>query len=226
VIDGGRAYAKGGRLVARSSDDAPLGVVSDRDGVPTFNRSATHVSKPCSCRIAEQTSSTLSFGSRRFCFSDPRATSLLKNLITTEKRLSHEKFYTPEYIDTYENILVTSNDLTGAIHVEQGDRRVCVFKAHPGWVTPHPTNAREWVPKLIERNGKIISIFKAMMDDLEVGGYGRLMYDIMAEDLTDFTVGDFPRTEARAQQSLGSLSIELQFYYNVLAERTLSVLRP
>ena len=58
---------------------------------------------------------------------DPRATSMLKNLITVDKRLSHEKYNTPEMVDAFENILVTSNDVIGAVHVEQGDRRVCVY---------------------------------------------------------------------------------------------------
>ena len=93
------------------------------------------------------------------------------------------------------------------------------IRVRPGWSDPHPTSANEWVAKKIERNGRMISKFVAMLDDLEAGGYGRLMYDLMHEDLTEFDVSDFPRTEARAQQSLGSLSIELQFYYNALAER-------
>jgi hypothetical protein len=63
-----------------------------------------------------------------------------------------------------------------------------------------------------------VSIFKAMVDELEAG-YGRLMYDLLQEDLSEFNPWDFPRNEARAQQSLGSLTIELQFYYDVLAER-------
>ena len=150
---------------------------------------------------------------------DPRAVNVLKSLITTGKRLSHPKYVDAELIATFERILMTSNEEEEAVHVEQGDRRVLVIKARPGWSTPHPTSANEWVPKLIERNGRLISIFKAMLDDLAAGGYGRLMYDLMAEDLSDFNAWDFPRTEARARQSLGSLSIELKFYYDVLAER-------
>ena len=145
--------------------------------------------------------------------------NVLKSLITSGKRLSHPKYVDAKLIETFERIYFTSNDEDEAVHVEQGDRRVLVIKTKPGWSTPHPTTANEWLPKLIERDGKMVSIFKIMLDQLKAGGYGRLMHDVMKEDLSDFDAWDFPRTEARARQSLGSLSVELQFYYNVLAER-------
>lgn len=118
---------------------------------------------------------------------DRKVENKLKKMIT-DKTINIE----PKGKDTYEldnhmRILFTSNN-DWMVPVDKGDRRYFVLDVGDDQV----------------RNPEY---FRLMMEELENGGYGKLMYVLKNRDLSKRVWREIPETEAKVEQRLNNLEI-------------------
>jgi hypothetical protein len=122
---------------------------------------------------------------------DKNLASKLKDSITCKKRQINDKGDKVYMVNAFDRQYYTANKHDG-LPVEKGDRRYAVAE-------PLNTHAEDTV------------YFKAMINQLEAGGYQRLMYELMHTDLTDFDCNKCPKTQARARAIQEVADVEVGF---------------
>ncbi len=114
-----------------------------------------------------------------FFSGEHRVRSLLKNLITSKKLHINAKNLPTFQIDNYAHILITSN-AGWIVPAEEKDRRYFVLICGSDHANDRP-------------------YFKAIIEELENGGYARLLYELLNTKITS-DWSRIPTTEAKVEQ--------------------------
>jgi hypothetical protein len=131
---------------------------------------------------------------------DKKAEGVLKALITEPSLSLEAKFRDPITVENRLRIIVASNN-EWAVPAGIGDRRWLILKVGNSYAgTNHA------------------AYFDALGIEIENGGAGAMLHDLLAMDLSGFNVRQVPRTAAKAQQQALSLPSIEAWLYQVLQD--------
>lgn len=120
----------------------------------------------------------------------------LKDLVTGSSHLIEYKGKEPITVRNYVRLLVTSNN---------------------DWVVPAGLEERRFcVIQVGEDRRQDREFFGRMQAELEAGGYGRLLWELLRVDTATLGLGTIPQTEALLEQKLRSLSPEQAWWLDIL----------
>lgn len=136
------------------------------------------------------------FADEAFFAGDKRHESVLKMLVTEDSIPIEAKGVDVETYPNYVHLIMASND-PHVIRATGDERRYFVLDMGEG-----------------RKQDK--AYFKAMLDQMESGGYEALLYYLQSIDLSDFQVRDVPETDALQEQKLLSMSIDEEWWYRKL----------
>lgn len=129
---------------------------------------------------------------------DKAAEGRLKGLITSDKQLIEAKGVEPIQMPNYVRCLMTSNER---------------------WVVPAGLNERRFcVLDVDARCAQNNEYFREMQAELDAGGRGRLLYDLMRFDLQSVNLRKIPTTRALLDQKLRSLDSVDSYWFGRLWE--------
>lgn len=137
------------------------------------------------------------FADEAFFAGDYQAESKIKGLVTEQTINIEDKYVRTQSFRNYLKILIASNK-KWVIRAEETDRRYYVLDALP-------MAARE-----------VEKLRVAIDAQMEAGGLGGLLYDLLHMDLSGFNIRHIPQTEALAQQKELSMSTEQTWWANKL----------
>jgi hypothetical protein len=139
----------------------------------------------------------LLFADEAFFAGDKSAEGTLKSLITEELLTIEPKG---------QNVILSKNHL----HI--------VMASNEEWVVPASLDERRFfvldIPKT--HQGKI-PYFRAIIKELESGGYAAMLHDLLNYDISGFDVRRFPETAALQDQKKLTLKPELRWWHEVLS---------
>lgn len=131
-----------------------------------------------------------------FWYKDYHAERVLKHLATGEYLAIERKGVDLVNMRNFTRLLLTTNkDAVWPTSID--DRRLAIFRVSPA-------HARDR------------TYFAAMLDQLEDGGYGRLLDFFLSREIDRDRLFDAPRTEALEEQAAYSLSPEEEWYLELL----------
>lgn len=143
-----------------------------------------------------------------FCFvdeaffgGDRAAAAHLKGLITDTVMPVEPKHVDLFFVPNRLRMLVASNE-RHAMHTEMGDRRVAAFEPAWPWETQH------------ER----LAYFNRLHHEIQHGGAGAFLRDMLAMDLTGFDPREIPATLLRAEQQTSSLRGTAAWWFDMLSQ--------
>lgn len=117
---------------------------------------------------------------------DPRHVGKLKSLVTSDTQRIEQKGRDSLQVNNYMRLLITTNE---------------------DWVVPAAFDERRFaVLDVGTGNQQDQDYFVAMLNQLENGGYGTLLYDLLHYDLTKTNIRVLPQTEALNQQKETSMN--------------------
>lgn len=124
---------------------------------------------------------------------DPRHVGKLKSLVTSDTQRVEHKGRDSVQVNNYLRLLITTNT---------------------EWVIPAAFDERRFaVLDVGNGNQQDRSYFLAMLDQMEHGGYGALLYDMMKFDLKSIDIRELPATMALSQQKESSMDpVELYWF--------------
>lgn len=135
-------------------------------------------------------------GDEAFWAGDKKGESVLKNLITGTYLTTEAKYMNAQQSKNYLHLILTSNE---------------------SWVVPASGQERRFL--VLDVGDKQIQnekYFKAIVDELEAGGYEAMLYELRTMDLKGFSVRDVPHTEALQEQQILSMNNMEQWYLHKL----------
>jgi hypothetical protein len=138
------------------------------------------------------------FADEAFFAGDKKHRSVLRSLITDQFITLEAKGVDVDMVPNYLHIMMASND-RHMLPAGEDERRWLVLDVHKG-------------------NHQDSRFFKAIVDQMESGGYEALLYTLLTRDLTNFNVRDVPKTEALQEQKLLSLEPFEQWWYAKLCD--------
>jgi hypothetical protein len=121
---------------------------------------------------------------------------ILKDLVTGDTLMIEQKYVDPVERPNFLRMLITSNE-DWIWPADIDDRRLAAFD-----VSDERANDRDY--------------FRAIADELEQGGYGRLLYDLLNYRIDDGLLHDPPRTTALEAQAAESMSVEERWLLDLL----------
>jgi hypothetical protein len=131
-----------------------------------------------------------------FWAGDKRAESVLKDLITGTQQMIEQKG-----IDAY-----VMDNLTRAFITGDQD-----------WLIPAAMQERRFgVFDVLDTHMQDRSYFKAILAELEAGGYERLLYELLNFDLSQVSLGVIPVNDALFDQKVASFTPEQSWYFDLL----------
>jgi len=134
---------------------------------------------------------------------DKHAEGILKDIITGKELAIEPKFVDPIMVANYLRLLAIGN---------------------PGWVVPVSFNDRRWVVfEVRDANKEDHAYFAAIDAELDNGGREALLHLLQNLDLTKFDIWDTPKTEARSEQQLRSMSMVEKWWYDCLKDGAIFV---
>ena len=138
----------------------------------------------------------LLFADEAFFAGDKRHESVLKMLVTEDSIPIEAKGVDTEPYPNYVHLIMASNDP----HVIRatGDER------------------RYFVLDMGEKNKQDKKFFKALIEQMENGGFEALLYHLQSLDLTGFQVRDVPDTTALQEQKLLSMGVDEEWWFRKL----------
>lgn len=125
------------------------------------------------------------FGDEAFYAADPRQSGALKSLITEDQIAIEAKFRDPVMRRNTVRLFLATNE-EWAVPADVDDRRFAVFDVAS-----------------LRRCDR--AYFGAIQAQLEAGGYGAMLHDLLNYDLSKFDITKIPDTRARVEQKLNSL---------------------
>jgi len=136
------------------------------------------------------------FVDEAFWAGDKAHTGVLKALITEPTFAVEPKYRSVVEAQNYLHIWMASNE---------------------NWVVPASLEARRFfvVEVSSERKGDF-AYFSAIQDELDNGGYSAMLHELLNIDISDFRVSDVPQTAALGEQKKLSLTLEYQWWLDVL----------
>jgi hypothetical protein len=91
------------------------------------------------------------------------------------------------------------------------------INGNPGWLVPAGLGERRFATLDVAQTHKEdIPYFRAMVDELNHGGYQRLLYELLNFDLSTVDLRHIPKTEALLDQKIASLSPEDRWWFDIL----------
>lgn len=120
----------------------------------------------------------------------------LKGLISSDVQFIEPKGIDAIPVSNHMRLLVTSNE---------------------DWVVPAAMEERRWIV-LDCGDGRMqdAAFFQAMMAEMQDGGYGRLLHDLLEFDLSTVNLRDIPQTAGLLEQKIRSLAPEVAWWYECL----------
>lgn len=138
----------------------------------------------------------LLFADEAFFAGDKRHESVLKMLITEDSIPIEAKGVDTEPYPNYVHLIMASND-PHVIRATGDERRYLVLDVG-------------------EKNKQDKSFFKALIAQMEGGGFEALLYYLQSVDLSDFQVRDVPDTNALQEQKLLSMGVDEEWWFRKL----------
>lgn len=132
---------------------------------------------------------------------DHAAAGALKDLITGEWQFIECKGKEPVRVRNYVRLLITSNR-AWVVPAGLEERRFCMLD-----VADHRRQDHQY--------------FRAILDELDAGGYEALLDYLLSFDLSDVPLHNVPRTPALLEQAVHSLSPDHQWWLDVLGSGVL-----
>jgi hypothetical protein len=141
-------------------------------------------------------------------FSDQKSLSILKNLITGESMRKRMMFSDPNYVPSFTNVVMATNNTQKVFHMEESSRRFVLYKS-----TLEPT--------FLEMMGASDKkeYFKKLMDSLEDdkgAGMITLANFLYSIDIENFEPSIIPNSVMMTEQKLASLAPVPRFLYDSL----------
>lgn len=135
-----------------------------------------------------------------FWAGDPRNVGKLRDMVTNDVQIIEPKGKDVFKVDNFLRLFVSTNN---------------------DWAMPSGFEERRFsTHDMGEGSMQDRSFFAAMMKQLDEGGYGRLLHDLLAFDLTTVNVSVIPKTSALTKQKIYSLEPHVQFWYQCLLDGT------
>ncbi|TYO60787.1 hypothetical protein FXV83_41960 [Bradyrhizobium hipponense] len=129
---------------------------------------------------------------------DKAAEGRLKGLITSEMQMIESKGVDPIRLRNFVRVIMSSNE---------------------GWVVPAGMDERRFVVLDVNpRCAQDRAYFADMDDELNKGGRGRLLHDLLTFDLDQVDLWHLPQTQALLEQKIRSLDTIDDFWFNRLHE--------
>lgn len=138
----------------------------------------------------------LLFADEAFFAGDRRQDQALKRIITEKTLTIEPKGFDKRQCQNYVHLVIASND-AHVVRATGDERRYFILKVNPK-----------------ERTNK--KYFKAIIDQMESGGYEALLHYLMSLDLRDFQVRSPPETDALKDQKMMSLDHNEEWWYRKL----------
>jgi hypothetical protein len=133
-----------------------------------------------------------------FWAGDKDAEGKLKDLVTGRRHPIELKGYEAFFVDNYVRLFVNGN---------------------PEWLVPAGMDERRFATLDVgEKHKRDIPYFRAIVRELEGGGYGRLMHELMTFDLSGVDLRTIPKTEALLDQKFETLSAFEKWWLTTLRE--------
>jgi hypothetical protein len=131
-----------------------------------------------------------------FWAGDHAAEGKLKDLVTGKRHPIELKGYEVFFVPNYIRLFINGN---------------------PGWLVPAGMDERRFATLDVgEAHKQDIPYFRAIVDELERGGYPRLLHELLTFDLTRVDLRTIPKTDALLDQKIASLSPERAWWLDVL----------
>ena len=125
------------------------------------------------------------FADEAFFAGDAKHTSVLKGIITEPTLAIEAKYANTIMVPNYLHLLMASNE---------------------EWVVPAGNDARRFcVLDIASHRASDHEYFKKLYAEMEGGGLGAMLYDLLNRDISGFNVANFPRTDALADQQMRTL---------------------
>lgn len=129
---------------------------------------------------------------------DPRHVGKLKSLVTSDTQRIEQKGRDSLQVNNYLRLLITTNE---------------------DWVIPAAFDERRFaVLDIGTGNQQDRDYFIGMLDQLEHGGYGALLYDMLKFDLTKTDIRALPETGALSQQKETSMDPVSMYWFTCLQQ--------
>jgi hypothetical protein len=138
------------------------------------------------------------FADEAFFAGDKRHESVLKTIVTEDSLQIEQKGVDVETYPNYIHLIMASND-PHVIRATGDERRYLVLEAG-------------------NRSKQNKAYFKALIDQLNDGGYEALLYHLQDIDLTDFQVRDVPDTDALREQKMLSMNVDEEWWFRKLQD--------
>jgi hypothetical protein len=135
----------------------------------------------------------------------------------TQQTLHYEPKGLDKVVDqNFSHLMITSNR-PHVVPAERGDRRFFVLevKTPPEW--GDVDNEQDWIDKQEVR----LAYFDALFDELDNGGYEKLLWELLATDLSEFDPRNRPATEALKEQQRQNMSQLEDWWFGLLQEGAL-----
>jgi Family of unknown function (DUF5906)/Bifunctional DNA primase/polymerase, N-terminal len=141
----------------------------------------------------------LLFADEAFFAGDKQGEGTLKALITERVLFIEGKFKTPQQFPNRLHVIMASNN-EWVVPATEGERRYFVLDVSDARAQDHV-------------------YFGAILDELKMGGYEAMLYDLMHLDISKFNVRRVPETDALEIQKLHNLPTERLWWQDVLYRR-------
>lgn len=129
---------------------------------------------------------------------DPRHVGKLKSLVTSDTQRIEQKGRDSLQVNNYLRLLITTNE---------------------EWVVPAAFDERRFaVLDMGTGNQQDQEYFVGMLKQLENGGYGALLYDLLNFDLSTTDIRKLPSTQALSQQKESSMDPITAYWYTCLQQ--------
>jgi hypothetical protein len=131
-----------------------------------------------------------------FWAGDHAAEGKLKDLVTGRRHPIELKGYEAFFVPNYVRIFINGN---------------------PDWLVPAGLDERRFATLDVgEVHKQDIRYFRAIVDELEQGGYGRLLHELLTFDLSKIELRVIPKTDALLEQKIASMTAEQAWWLDML----------
>ena len=91
-----------------------------------------------------------------------------------------------------------------------------LIASNADWVVPASLDARRFFVPTVKEQVESPEYYTALLNQMENGGYGAMLYELLNADITKFNVRAVPQTAGLAEQKTHSLSAEDAWWFDVL----------
>lgn len=136
-----------------------------------------------------------------FWAGDKQAEGTLKDWITNDRQQLTRKGVDTVEVANHGRLLVTSNS-DWVVPAGMEERRFAVLDVAEAHMQDHP-------------------YFAAMEDQIDAGGAGRLLYELLATDISDINLRQVPQTAALLEQKIASMPPDQKWLLDIIRNATL-----